>query len=134
MGKFGEFRLEDKVTKRSTLHINKSKKKITGIFSTFRFIDRDTNQHVLYIPSFEISGYGDTYEKAEEMIKFSIDEFFHKLFEMPPNALQIELSKTGWKRDAFRSKDFSKAYVDLRGQLQNLNAVPNTIEQVSLVA
>lgn len=38
--------------------------------------DRQTNLFVFYLPELEVSGYGDTEEKALEMLKFNVDQVF----------------------------------------------------------
>jgi hypothetical protein len=39
-----------------------------------KYIDKDTRQYVIYIPSLEISGYGATEAKAMEMVEFSLKD------------------------------------------------------------
>lgn len=41
-----------------------------------RLKDNQTNQYVYYCQEFEVSGYGDTEEKALEMLKFNINQAF----------------------------------------------------------
>ncbi|MBK7854225.1 MAG: hypothetical protein IPJ79_04355 [Bacteroidetes bacterium] len=110
-----------------TLHINRKKRSINAIVGTVSFQDKDTLQHVLYMPSLGISSYGQTTEKAETMLKESINDYFKYLIDLRPEKLEIELKNHGWIHDAIRSKDFSKAYVDIDGTLQNFNAVDNKV-------
>ena len=63
------------------LRVNKSARKINGHLGILRFIDKDTNQYVIYCPALEVSGYGETKAKATEMIKFSITELFEYFIE-----------------------------------------------------
>ena len=53
---------------------NKSKGHINGFMTVFKFQDKDTNQFISYCPSFDLSGYGETEDKAVEMLKFSVSE------------------------------------------------------------
>lgn len=116
-----------------SLHINLNKGHILGTFRAYKFIDKDTNQHVVYMPSFDISGYGETAEKASEMFRFLLDEFGVYLLSLTMKKVHQELAKFGWRQGMF-SKDFSKAYVDSSGILQNLNAREDSIEALTLTA
>lgn len=131
-GNFGEFRWENKSLEVESLHINKNKGNVRGALTALKFTDKDTKQIVFYIPSIEISGYGEDDEQALEMLKFSMHEFYKHLIAKSGNEIQAELFKLGWKKDAFRSKNFSKSYVDENGCLQNLNAVDNKVERLAL--
>jgi hypothetical protein len=55
--------------------------------------DRDTRQFVYYIPSLELSGYGNTEEKAFKMLKFSLEDLFANLIELWPKQRKAELAK-----------------------------------------
>ena len=57
-------------------HINLRKQYIRYRLSAMKFIDKDTKQHVIYIPSLNISSYGETNDKAEEMMRFCLEEYF----------------------------------------------------------
>lgn len=105
-----------------------------GSMTILKFQDKDTKQIISYCPSFDISGYGDTEEKAIEMLKFNISELFNHLTRLSPKQMESELSDLGWKQSKFRHKEYSKAYVDINGQLQNLNAVDNKVERLTLHA
>ena len=82
------------------LHVKLSKRNIKGAIKgnigAFKFIDKDTKQYVMYIPSLEISGYGDTEDKAREMLKFSLDDFSKYLVSLPFEQINEELVKLGW--------------------------------------
>lgn len=115
------------------LTINRRRKKIQAKLSAFQFIDKDTSQYVIVVPSLEISGYGETLEKAEEMLKFSLDQFAIYILAMDSDGISKEFSSLGWKRNPFRNKEFSKAFIDGNGELQNFNA-EGEIKQMTLVA
>ncbi|MEI8075242.1 MAG: hypothetical protein WCH78_10875 [Bacteroidota bacterium] len=108
--------------------------RITGQVNMHKFQDKDTQQFVFFSPSLDVTGYGDTEEKALEMVKFSIAELFEHLFVLSSKKRELELQKLGWKPAQFKNKQFSKAFVDGDGVLQNLNAVGNKVEQVALFA
>ncbi len=107
---------------------------ITGNINFHKFNDADTGQFVFYSPSLELSGYGETEEKALEMIKSAITDYFTMLYEISPKKRDIELRTLGWNKAWLRNKDFSKAFVDGDGALQNMNIVNHKVERVSLVA
>ena len=115
------------------LHINLGNGKITAYLHAIKFIDNDTKQFIAVIPSLEVSGYGETDKKAMEMLKSSLDSFGNYITTLSPDNVKKELAKLGWQKTMFH-KDFSKAYVDINGQLQNFNAENNKIEQLTLQA
>jgi hypothetical protein len=116
------------------LNINRNTGKIMFKLAAFRFRDKDTRQMVVYIPSLDISGYGATEKKAEEMINFSLENFLTYLMELPSKKMNAELENFGWKHSTLKNKEFSKAYVDGNGELKNFNAVADTVEKLTLVA
>jgi hypothetical protein len=58
-----------------TILIKKSKKHLDINCVGIKFRDKDTNQHVFYIPSLNLSGYGYTPGRAKEMLDFTLEEF-----------------------------------------------------------
>lgn len=106
---------------------------IQGNIGAFKFIDNDTKQYVIYIPSLEISGYGETEDKAREMLKFSLDDFYQYLVSLPSGQINEELVKLGWEKSVLH-KDYSKSYIDSKGKLNNVNAENGKVEQVTLIA
>lgn len=109
------------------LHINKVKENIKACLRVIKYIDKETKHHVSYIPSLEISGYGNTRKEATEMLHFSLDEYFAFLISCPETKMQKELRELGW----LKNKDYSKAYVDISGNLKDF-AVMDTVEEEML--
>ena len=107
--------------------------KLNANLQAYRYIDRDTKQVVYFIPSIEISGYGENDIKAEEMLRFSLADFAAHLLGQPREKIHTELASLGWKKGIF-NKEYSKAYVDENGELQNLNAEENKVERLTLTA
>jgi hypothetical protein len=132
----GNFEVSSGDDENDTMRISRqgNKVRITVTLNCTAFIDKDTNQHVVYTPSLELTGYGETRAKAFEMLKESIDDYNQMLAQLTPKLLKAELTKLGWKQDYMRHKEYSKAIVDTDGQLQNFNAVDNTIKRVSVLA
>jgi predicted RNase H-like HicB family nuclease len=131
---FSEFKVTTEKTNVNNLNFNLQAKTVRGHLMGFFFIDNDTKQYVAYFPALEISGYGETKEKAEEMAKFSINQLFDYLMELSKNQLDIELKKFGWKKSVIFNKQFSNAFVDINGALQNFNVKENSLSQVTLTA
>ena len=48
---------------------------VGGYVDAYKYIDKETRQYVIYIPSLEISGYGATEGKAMEMVEFSLKDY-----------------------------------------------------------
>jgi hypothetical protein len=111
------------------LHINTTSGRITAKLRKIQYRDKDTRQIVIYLPSVEITGYGTTEKKALEMINFLVDDFFEFLLNMKAVEVNQELIKLGWIKNKVRTKDFSKAYVDIEGKLQEFNAVADLVEE-----
>lgn len=112
-----------------TLHINKNSKRIKAIVKRIQYRDKDTRQIVIYIPTLEISGYGATEKKAIDMVKFSMDEYFTSLVDLSAKDMEKELAKHGWQhKNRYSNKEYSKAYIDADGKLQNFNAVADKVE------
>ena len=117
------------------LHINQRKGHIHGYINVYKFLDKDTRQFVVYAPSLDTSGYGETEEKATFMIKESLTDIFMSFIKMPPDHLSAELLKFGWKKHSLRNKDFSNPSVGLdENKLEELNVDKNHIERFALVA
>ncbi len=115
-----------------SLHIKRGhiKAKVTAL----QFKDADTEQFVLFVPSLGISGYGETQEKANEIVKFNMDEFFKYLVTLSQKRRDLELASLGWKQNNMRAKEFSNAYVDGTGELKEFNALDGKVERLTLVS
>jgi hypothetical protein len=118
--------------KKESLKVNIKKGKIDSHIHVFRFKDRETKQIVYYAPSVEVSGYGSNDKKAQQMFILSVEDFLKSLFELSPKKLQNELQKMGWKQNKVQNKEYSPAYIDLYGQLQNLNMVAEEFEMLTV--
>lgn len=110
------------------LKINRDHRSISCGIKVIGFIDKDTKYFVKYIPAFEMSGYGETEKEADEMLNFSIDDFFKYLLKLSPKKMKAELVSLGWEQDKFQHKQFSNAYVDEKGNPNNFNAEENTVK------
>lgn len=110
------------------IRVNRTSKKIRGTLTKIIYRDKDTRQIVMYLPSFDLSGYGENELKAEEMLKFCLNEYLGFLIELSPSKMDVELGKLGWKHNRLKNKEYSSAYIDIKGELQNFNAVGDRVE------
>lgn len=132
MGGTSTFTIEQGKIDQDTLRI--SDHNATLRVSIFKYRDKDTKQLVCIIPSLDISGYGENDAKVFEMIEFSLGDFSRFLLEMSHKKRFSFLNNLGWKQQSFKNKEFSKAFVDVDGNLQDLNAEDNKIERLTLVS
>jgi hypothetical protein len=75
---------------------------------------------VCYSSSLNTSGYGATKKEAEESFQHNLEVFCEYLLKLKSSQQQTELRNLGWDRKIYARKQFSKAYVDENGDLQNL--------------
>lgn len=115
---------------KNTLHISNNGGS-AGI-CVYNFIDKDTKQFVAYSPALDISGYGETEEKAQEMMKFAIEDYIKYLTNLSIKEREKELYNLGWKKDRLKNKDYSRLYVDINGDLKNFNAEEGSIKKQKL--
>ena len=116
------------------LKFDRQNRRMAGRTRIIIFTDKDTKQHIAYSPSLDLSGYGETEQKAIEMLKFNMGQFFEHLYHLPTTLAERELRALGWKRDRFFSKEFSKARVDVNGVLQDFNAQEGSVREITLQA
>jgi hypothetical protein len=55
----------------------------------------EDNVHYAYMPSFDLTGYGDTEEEAKKSLTIVLDEFLR--YTLNKNTLFIEMQRVGWK-------------------------------------
>lgn len=115
-----------------SLHIKRGH--INASVTALQFKDADTHQFVIFVPSLNISGYGETHEKAQEIVKFNMDEFFKYIVLLSQKKRDSELAALGWKQNKLKAKEFSNAYVDGDGELKEFNALDGKIERLTLVS
>ena len=124
----------NKSTKEDKLRINFNKKKVDFSGNVYKYRDKDTRQMVFHIPSLDLTGYGSTAKKAQEMTSFLLTDFFAWLIKLPHSKIEQELRNLGWKHVEFKNKEYSQTFVDGDGRLQNFNAVGDEVERLTVVA
>lgn len=110
-----------------TIRINKGRVELEVLGLKFK----QSDTVFIYIPSLNISGYGSTFEEAEAMIEFSLDQFSEELMSLKNQSEITEyLSTLGWKQEFFKKKNFSHAYIDKEGALKDFGL---TAEEIAAV-
>ena len=131
---FAQFKIVSADTARNSLRINLTNKTIKAELAGVDFIDKDTKQHVAYIPSLELSGYGETIEKAREMIQFNMGEFFGHLIKLDSFQLLADLRELGWVKNKFFNKQFLNSDSNIDDALKYFNIEENSIKRLKLIA
>ncbi|WP_313419382.1 hypothetical protein [Sphingobacterium multivorum] len=101
---------------------------ITGEVRAVSFKEGD--HFILYIPSLNLSSYGNSFEEAKKMLKdVVIKDFCLSVINNKNKAFVIsELKKLGWTRSQFFTKDLSKtAFIDKEGILREFELPEDTV-------
>lgn len=85
------------------------------------FAGKQGDYFLYFCPALNISGYGKTDFKAEEFIKVEMLTFCEDIMAMPSNERDNYLMSLGFKKERFHNKNFSKAYIDVDGRLQDFD-------------
>ena len=115
-----------------TLKIDRKTNATSAKVRTFSYVDKDTNQYVCVIPSLDVSGYGSTKDRAQEMLNFSVKELLTYFLDIDVVKMSKELETLGWHKNPLLKKEFSKAYIDGDGELKGFNALGGNVERSSL--
>jgi len=92
---------------KETINIDVRKKIFKAKLNGIGFKEGDS--HIIYLPSLQLSSYGDTIKEANEMMKISLKEFSESLLEMNENKIHSILKQLGWEKTKF----FNKRLVNL---------------------
>tara|TARA_R110000823_G_scaffold185666_1_gene318095 strand:+ start:61504 stop:61887 length:384 start_codon:yes stop_codon:yes gene_type:complete len=90
------------------------------------FSGKQGDHFLTYSPSLKISGYGSTEKEAIEFIKLELETFCEDVFSMNTQERENYILSLGFKKEKFHTKNFSKAYIDENGRLQDFD--PGTIK------
>ena len=91
--------------KKETLNIDLSKKTLKAQLNGIGFKENDS--HIIYLPSLQISAYGDNFKEANEMVRSSIHEFSKNLMKLPESKINSILKDLGWIKHKFFKKRLS---------------------------
>lgn len=87
---------------KESLKINVKQRKFNAELQAIAFMDG--NSHIIYIPSLELSAYGESFEEAHEMMKENLHVFSEDMFECSDQEVDAILSELGWKKEKFFPK------------------------------
>lgn len=109
-----------------SIHMGNGKTKMRVMAFSFKIPDSDTFN--MYCPSLKISAYGKNEKEAKEMMIFSLENFAMDFSELKPKQRIQALINLGWKKDAIKTKDYSRSFIDANGELQGFSE--EAIEEV----
>lgn len=66
------------------------------------FMDGDS--HIIYLPSLQLSAYGSSFDKAQEMMQEVLKVFSEDMFECSEAEVDGILSQYGWQKERFFPK------------------------------
>lgn len=92
---------------KESIKMNHNSRRFNAILHGVGFKDGDF--HIIYIPSLELSAYGDTVDEAHEMMKETLRVFPEDLFNCSQIEAENMLSGLGWKQEKY----FPKRLVNL---------------------
>ena len=95
------------------------------------FTGKSGEHWVSIIPSLNVSGYGDSGADAIEDLGYNLKVLCEDLFALTQDQRDAELKKMGWSRNKFFKKQYSSAYVDDNGILQNFDS-PGQVQKTIL--
>jgi hypothetical protein len=117
-----------------SLQISFSSKRVKGTFRVYYF--KDHEHFIAYMPSLQLTGYGDNKKEAVDMLfDVVLDDFFENMLEQSVAKANSLLSSLGWERNKLFHKKFkSNSFVDKEGVLRNFNLpVETKIESEILI-
>jgi len=108
-----------------SIKVDKKKATIKATFKSFNI--KDGKYFVAYIPSLDMTGYGDSENEAVDMLKDVMDDFFSDLIKLSLSDIDKELAKYGWNHSKIFKKQFSnRAHVDKGGVLKGFEMPKDT--------
>lgn len=115
------------------LHFSRPRR-AKGSFTVHTF--KDSGHTIAYLPSLNLSAYGDSDEQAlERLLKEVLDDFLDGLMQLTPERAKLELEKLGWSRSTLFKKQFkSNSFVDRDGVLKNFDLPEETKIDTRVVA
>lgn len=87
------------------------------------FFEED-NIHYAYMPSFDLTGYGNTEDEAKESLTIVLDEFLR--YTLNKNTLFIEMQRLGWKIKSKKKPMYAPQMSDLINTNDQLKDIVNS--------
>jgi HTH-type transcriptional regulator/antitoxin HigA len=97
-------------------------KSISMRVKAFRLIDKKTNETIFIIPSIKIIAKGKDDKTAKEALDEISKKFSRDLTTLSIGKRTALLNSLGWKRDVLKTKNYSKLFVNEKGELKNLTS------------
>lgn len=104
---------------------------LTVTVTALNFIDSETNLHMSYVPSLNISAYGKDAKDAYEMLEAAIRTYITNLSKLPMKQIQAELALYNWRPQKIRTKIFrpSVSYKEIAKREKISRYTEATIEE-----
>lgn len=118
--------------KTEKLKLDFKKGSVKGLLKVLSFKEGDS--FIQYVPSLNISAYGDSDEESSEMLREIIKDYFHDLFELNEYKINGILKDFGWIKSKLYPKRFvSDSFIDKEGVLNNFNLPAETVIKETLI-
>lgn len=113
-------------TQKEFLKINRNSGQARVGVYIVSFMDGD--QHIVFIPSLNLTSYGDTLEEAKLMMRETTVDYLKELLQASEALVNAELGKYGWKRERHFKKRFNndRPPVDRRSIIQTFGLPEET--------
>lgn len=85
--------------------------------------------HYAYMPSFDLTGYGNTEDQAKESLSVVLDEFLR--YTLHKNTLLIEMQRLGWKIKSKEKPMYAPQMSDLINTNDQLKDIVNSKQYTS---
>lgn len=92
------------------------------------FFEED-NIHYAFMPSFDLTGYGNTEDEAKQSLKIVLDEFLR--YTLNKNTLFIEMQRLGWKIKSKKTTMYAPQMSDLINTNDQLKDIVNSKQYTS---
>lgn len=98
------------------------------IKAQFRSVEFENDGvHIVYIPSINLSAYGNTEKEADDMMSVALKDAIIAFNECEPFELVSQLKSLGWERNVIFSSEMSnKAHIDNKGILREFDLAEDT--------
>jgi len=108
------------------LYRSKKRKSARAQVNTIEFMN--DGYYIVYVPSLNISAYGNNHDEAHSMLKNVVfPDFFETLMECKEGEILKELTALGWEKSPFFKMELSKtAHIDKEGILRDFNLSEET--------
>ncbi len=84
----------------------------------------EDNIHYAYMPSFDLTGYGNTEKEAKDSLTVVLDEFLK--YTLNKNTLFIEMQRLGWKIKSKKRPMYAPQMSDLINTNEQLKDIVNS--------